>query len=105
MRRVYVASAYSSDPVGNVRRACDAAHLVMDAGFAPLLPVLAHYINELRPRPYEDWLAVDLAWVVVADAVLRLPGKSPGADRETALAESRGIPVFRSLAELKAWGG
>jgi hypothetical protein len=34
------------------------------------------------------------------DAVLRLPGESRGADRDVAIAEARGIPVFTSLAEV-----
>jgi hypothetical protein len=41
-----------------------------------------------------------LPWVSVADAVLRLPGTSPGADREVALALSLGIPVYYDIEEM-----
>jgi hypothetical protein len=34
------------------------------------------------------------------DAVLRLPGASRGADQDVAIAEARGIPVYRSLDEI-----
>ena len=50
-----------------------------------------------------EWLAIDLAWVAVCEAVVRLPGESGGADMETAEARRLGIPVFESVAELVAW--
>lgn len=49
---------------------------------------------------HDEWLAVDLAWVAAADAVLRLPGESVGADREVAEAERLGIPVFHSIDDM-----
>jgi hypothetical protein len=52
---------------------------------------------------HSDWLDIDLAWVSVADAVLRLPGESKGADTEVAHARSLGIPVFQSVEEVIAW--
>ena len=35
-----------------------------------------------------------------ADAVLRLPGESKGADQDVAIATERGIPVYTTLAEV-----
>jgi hypothetical protein len=37
------------------------------------------------------------------DAVLRLRGKSPGADREEAAARAAGIPVFHKFTALAEW--
>lgn len=37
---------------------------------------------------------MDKEWVLVCDAVLRLSGKSRGADIECALAKKHGIPIF-----------
>jgi hypothetical protein len=37
------------------------------------------------------------------DAVLRLPGESTGADRDVAVARQRGLPVYRSLAEIPGY--
>ena len=34
------------------------------------------------------------------DAVLRLPGKSAGADNDVRIARERGIPVYSSIAEI-----
>ena len=50
---------------------------------------------------HDDWMVVDLAWVEVAHCLLRLPGTSEGADREVALAESLGIPVFNTVDEVR----
>jgi hypothetical protein len=75
-------------------------------GFAPLCPQLTCYINGPTPSAcgggiaHETWLAVDLPWLACADAVLRLPGASRGADTETDLADDLGIPVFKSVADV-----
>lgn len=39
------------------------------------------------------------------DGVLRLPGASAGADNDVAIALKRGIPVYRSAAELPGYVG
>lgn len=39
------------------------------------------------------------------DAVLRLPGDSAGADQDVAIAERRGLPVYRDIAEIPAVEG
>lgn len=99
---VYVAGPYSSgDTVANVEAALDAGHALMDAGFAVVVPHLAHYLEARRSRPYEEWMALDFALLDRCGALLRLPGHSPGADREVAHALSRGIPVFDSIAALR----
>lgn len=101
--RVYVAGPYSSDPEACTATAIAAGAALLDAGHAPFVPHLAHYWHTLHGgRPYEDWMRIDLAWLAAADAVLRLPGESSGADRETALADELGIPVFHDLDELLA---
>jgi hypothetical protein len=100
-KRVYVAGPYTKgDPCINTHRAIEAGNAVLDAGFAPFVPHLSHFWHTASPRVYEDWMELDLAWVVKADALLRLPGESSGADREVALALAAGVPVFHSLPEL-----
>ena len=39
------------------------------------------------------------------DAVLRLPGKSTGADQDVAIANRRGIPVYHRLRDVPGCGG
>lgn len=98
--RIYVSGPYSSDPVAGTRTAMQATAALMDMGHAPLCPHWTLFQDLAYPRPYEDWLRIDLAWVEVADAVLRLPGQSSGADREVARAEHIGIPVYYSIGDI-----
>lgn len=100
--RVYVAGPYSPDPEGCTAAAIATGNLILDLGHAPLVPHLTHYWHTLHePRAYEEWMRIDLAWLSQAEVVLRLPGASPGADREVALARALGIPVVFDLADLE----
>jgi len=102
--RVYIASPYSKpDPCINTREAIDAANHLLGGGLIPFVPHLAHFWHTVTPKPYEEWLAYDDAWIDVCDAMLRLPGESSGADRETAKAKALGIPVFETFKDLFAW--
>lgn len=100
--RVYVAGPYTADPERCTAAAIAAADELLDAGHAPFVPHShSHYWHTLhRSRDYEDWMRIDLAWLAVADVVLRLPGASTGADRETALAKQLGIRVVTSIEEV-----
>ncbi len=111
----------SGDLLANIRQA-DAAYLALtQAGLYPFNPILAVYAGGAQyiergsvvhatgsaasslPLAYEDFMRTSLAWVAKSDAVLRLPGASKGAGRETALADSLAIPVFATVAEVVAW--
>jgi hypothetical protein len=101
--KVYVAGPYTQGDVAvNVRAAILAADRLMGLGFAPFVPHLTHFWHLVAPRPYEDWLDLDNQFLPHCDALLRLPGVSAGAEREVALAESLGIPVFHNLKKLAA---
>jgi hypothetical protein len=54
---------------------------------------------------YEAWMAYDFEWLSTCAAVLRLPGDSPGADREVDAALNAGKPVFYSTAGIIAHFG
>lgn len=96
--KCYIASPYTiGDTAENVRAQIVAAHELMDLGISPYAPLLSHFLHLHQPRQYEDWMAVDLAFLPMCDCVLRLPGESAGADREVRKAESLCIPVFRTL--------
>lgn len=98
MKTIYIASPYTKGDIAmNVRAQIDAVDALMDAGLAPMAPLYSHFQHMIHPRHYEDWMAVDLVWVAKCDALVRLPGESSGADREVALAQSLGIPVFFGL--------
>jgi hypothetical protein len=124
--RVYIAGPLSSgDLCDNVNAATDCFHRLLKAGLSPFCPhwsvfaegchrdrnwdgyfngsVLAYAEAAPRDTTWADWMAVDLAWVVVADAVLRLPGPSKGADAEVAAAVAAGVPVFTDERSLLEW--
>src|SRR5437868_13379401 len=99
--KIYVAAPYTKGDVAvNVRTAFEAANHLADLGFAPFVPHGTHFWHMMFPRPYEFWLDLDNQFLPACDAVLRLPGESSGADKEVALGESLGIPVFRSIDEV-----
>lgn len=107
--RVYVAGPLSK-PDGGLQKNVDdgrvAGLALIRAGYSPMVPHLTCFMGgndpELLPggTVHEDWYSVDLPWVSVCQAVLRLPGESRGADMETGLAYKIGIPVYYSLADL-----
>jgi len=74
--------------------------LLIDAGFAPFCTHLSWYLDQAGEIDHATWMEVDLPWVEVSDAVLRLSGESDGAEIETVRARSLGIPIFRGVAEI-----
>jgi hypothetical protein len=79
------------------------ADVLITLGFNPYTPHLTHFQHQAFPRAYEDWMRIDLDYVTACDCVYRLPGHSPGADREVDLAVSLGIPIFTKLGDLLTW--
>jgi len=107
MIKVYIASPYTKgDTAINVKRQLDCADELMTLGFAPFAPLYSHFQHMAHPRPYTDWIKIDLEWVKVCDCVLRLDGESSGADGEVKFAIENNIPVYYSKTELiKAYPG
>lgn len=99
---VYVAGPITKGvPIQNVVDGLDAANELRDLGFVPFVPQLSYYWHNLHhAREYEDWLAYDFQWILKCDALLRLPGYSPGAEREIEFCRENGIPVFYSIEDL-----
>ena len=98
---VYIAGPYTQgDQFINVRNTIVAGQEVYDAGGIPVLPLMAAFWHLIIPGPYEQWMEIDLALLERCDAMIRLPGDSPGADREAMFAAERGIPVYDSV---EAW--
>jgi len=99
--RVYIASPYTKgDTAVNVRRQLDAVEELMNLGFAPFAPLYSHFQHMVHPRPYQDWIDIDLQWVEACDCLLRLDGESSGADGEVEFAKQLGIPVYYSVEDL-----
>jgi hypothetical protein len=101
--KVYVAGPYTKpDPCENTNRAVMIGNQLYDLGYIPFIPHLTHFWHTMTPRPYEDWMALDMAWLEVSNIVYRFSGESSGADREVARANELGIPVVYSIEELLA---
>ena len=99
--RVYIASPYTiGDVAVNVKAQVDCVDKLMDLGFIPFAPLYSHFQHMVHPRPYQDWVDIDLSWVEVCDCLLRLPGESPGADNEVVLASKLRKPVLYSVEDL-----
>lgn len=98
---IYISSPYSlGDKMENVLVQIKAAHRIMDLGHCPIAPLLSHFLHLYRPRPYNDWLDVDLELVARMDIILRLPGISDGADKEVQEARFGDIPVVFGWEDL-----
>lgn len=103
MKKVYVAGPYThGDVAKNVSVAMQVGTDLLGLGFAPYIPHLFHFMHMHCAQPYETWMDLDFEWVTACDALLRIPGHSPGADREVAYAAERGIPTYHTLEDLVA---
>lgn len=100
---IYVAGPITGDPFGCVRQSLTAFGPLRDAGCIPYLPQWSIIAEMVEPIHYEVWLAYDFDIIGRADALFRLPGASPGADREVDEAHRLGIPVFYEVADVAAW--
>jgi len=100
MLTVYIASPYTRGDVGqNVLAQLDTANILMDHGVCPIVPLFAQYQHMRHPRDYEDWITINIEKLRRCDVLVRLPGKSSGADEEVKYAEENGIPVVYGLLE------
>jgi len=101
--RIYVAGPYTRpDPAANTNRAIEVGNRLWDAGYAPFIPHLTHLWHLVTPKPYEEWLELDIEWLRACDALLRFPGESSGADKEIVFARQNNIPVYFTEAKLFA---
>lgn len=104
---IYVAGPLMSFGVQatNVRNGVLAALALMKAGIDAFCPHMSWFADlfENEPPDYERWISLDFNVLVRCDGLLRLPGRSPGADREVAFANEHGIPVFNTVEAVIAW--
>lgn len=101
---VYVAGPYSGNVTYNVMEAIKTANYIADLGFAVIVPHQDMLWDMLHPgKGYEFFMDQDIERLDRCDALFRMPGVSPGADREVARANERGIPVFTSMRALCDW--
>ena len=101
-KRIYIAGPMTKgDRIANLQQALHAYRALIEKGFAPLCPQLTTFVEGMLPQfTHDEWLAIDLSWVAVADALIRLPGESTGADAEVAQAKRCCVPVYHNLGRL-----
>lgn len=82
---------YISGPISrgdieeNVQRALMVAEFWHRQGFPVIVPHFYYYWEKQYPKPYKDWIHMSgsmLDRLRSGDELIRLPGLSPGADRE-----------------------
>jgi hypothetical protein len=101
MIKVYIASPYTLGRTSdNVRRQHETADELIKHGYAPFMPLLNHYQDLFSPHSEEVWLKLDMIWLRHCDILLRLAGKSKGADAEVKYAKKLCIPVVYSVEEV-----
>jgi hypothetical protein len=106
---IYVAGPYSAPSehgrIANTERALAAGLSVMQRGHYPIIPHLSHWFDLWHEREHgqrldgEVYMQWDFVLLMRCDALLYL-APSPGADRELALAESLGMPVYRTIDDV-----
>jgi hypothetical protein len=99
---VYIAGPYSGGEWGtNVRKAIEAAERLFAAGYTPIIP---HTMTSLWSLHYKreghEWLELDYELIELCDILVRLPGESPGADKEVEHAKENGIRVVHGVEPL-----
>lgn len=100
MKRVYVAGPYTKGDVAeNVKKAIESGDILLHCGYAPYIPHLNHFWHFLKPHSYDDWMALDVEWLMACSALIRLAGESKGADLEVELAQKLHIPVYYGVSE------
>ena len=116
-KRIYVAGAINAthcdDVFENLRIGSRySLKVLLDPRLSPFNPffgflyrLVAGGIEARRLQAKGVFYDADMAWLEVADAVLVVPDsdESVGVINEIEFAKERGIPIFHSLNELKAW--
>ena len=110
---IFVSGPYSAETdaekTKNTVRACEAGLEIIQKGHWPYLPHLSHFFSRWHTKTY----GFDLDYEAYMDwcfAILRrcdglvFLASSPGADRERALAEELGLPVFETLGDVPRAG-
>ena len=99
---VFISGPYSGGGVEqNLDNVKEIASRLIDLGFAPIIPHFYHYVDMKYNKPYDIWLECALELLERADILFRLPGDSPGADKEEELANTLNMAIYHSIKDLE----
>ncbi len=99
-KHIYVAGPMSwGNQITNLLKGIDVADELLEAGEIPYLPHTSIFWAMINRQRWEhaDWLNYDKYWVTTAKALIRIPGKSRGADQEVRWARRHSIPVYSTV--------
>lgn len=109
---IYVAGPLTQgDRKLNCHRAANIGHELRRRGHQPYV---AHLWDLVLPEfaieelTYDEWLEEDFKWLAVCDALFRMAGYSPGAEKEVSRAVELGLPIyigFDSVPVVPGYGG
>lgn len=105
-RRIYISGPITKgDQRQNVANASEVFKELAAMGLAPLCPHWSWFGQEYDgvQLTHEQWMRIDKAWVEKADAILRIPGESDGADQEVAHADDHYVKVLHTMSEVRRW--
>jgi nucleoside 2-deoxyribosyltransferase len=91
---VYMAGPIKGNQLGCVREAIPIFRRLRDIGFVPFMPQLSVIMEMVESMEYEEYMAYDFDMLRHCDLLVRIPGISPGADREVSFCHGHGIPVI-----------
>ena len=100
MKYIYLAQPISKgNSFQNIRDGVIVSDFLMRKGYVVFNPGLsALHDMIIYNTPYELYMSQDFAWIEKCDCLIRLPGDSPGADREIEYAKQHNVPVFYGVA-------
>jgi len=93
---VYIAAPYTiGNKEKNVLRAIIVAEMLIKKGYIPYVPFLNYFWNRFFKHPPKFWYDYDNHWLAKCDYIVRISGKSIGADKEMKLARKLKIPILK----------
>ena len=96
---VFVSSPYSKDEENNLKKHIEIGNALLDKGYGVCLPLLYHYLNKEKLRPYQEWLEITQRLISRCDLLL-CTGVSEGTKSEVEYAKELSIPVVWSIEEI-----
>lgn len=104
---VYVAGPLGTGPAvwQNVRNAVEMGDRIVRRGMCPIIPHLSVLWAMISPQAVElshaEWLKLCFAQIRRCDALVWLPGDSPGTAAEVVFARELGKPTSQYLDEIE----
>jgi hypothetical protein len=96
--KIYVAGPITKGNISeNISNGIKIGDMIANRGHYPYIPHLTFFWDMFcLGHDYEFWMNQDFEWIKSCDAVFRMDGESPGAEREVEFAKSLGKKIYYS---------